>query len=190
VWELAKGSSTITALASFNGTNGSNPLGGVTFDAKGNLYGPANAGGAGGLGTVWELAKGSSTITALASFNGTNGELPIAGVTFDANGNLYSTTEFGGVDNAGTVWELAKGSSTITALGSFNGTNGSYGVAGVTFDANGNLYGTANLGGANFKGTVWKLQTSAIPEPSSLVLGLIGLALAGGAMLRKPHHRS
>jgi uncharacterized repeat protein (TIGR03803 family) len=192
VWELAKGSSTITALASFNGTNGAGPNGGVTLDANGNLYGTARSSGADGLGTVWELAKGSSTIAALASFNGTNGGTPEGDVTFDANGNLYGTASGGGIGNGGVgaVWELAKGSSTITALGSFNGTNGEFPVGGVTFDADGNLYGTALIGGANGLGTVWELQPSAIPEPSSLFLGLIGLALAGGAALLKHHRQS
>src|SRR4051794_5193193 len=37
----------------------------------------------------------------------------------------------------------------LTAIASFNGTNGRFPAAGVTFDANGNLYGTANTGGAN-----------------------------------------
>jgi uncharacterized repeat protein (TIGR03803 family) len=111
---------TFTALASFNSTNGASPVAGVTFDANGNLFGTAQLGGANSQGTVWELAKGSSTITPLASFNGTNGASPRGGVTFDANGNLFSTAIFGGASNNGTVWELAKGSSTITPLASFN----------------------------------------------------------------------
>jgi uncharacterized repeat protein (TIGR03803 family) len=186
VWELAKGSSTITPLASFNGTNGATPTGSVTFDANGNLFGTARFAGASNAGTVWELAQGSSTITPLASFNGTNGANPQAGVTIDANGNLFGTAVSGGASGLGTVWELAKGSGTITPLASFNRTNGSFPLAGVTIDANGNLFGTASLGGANNNGTVWEL--AAVPEPSSLVLGVISFALAGAAALRK-HQR-
>jgi uncharacterized repeat protein (TIGR03803 family) len=183
VWELAKGSSTITPLASFNFTNGAGPFGGVTFDANGNLFGTARVGGASGFGTVWELARGSSTITPLASFNGINGIQPFAGVTFDAHGNLFGTAQFGGASNNGTVWELSQGSSTITPLASFNHTNGSDPSSGVTFDANGNLFGTASSGGASNNGTVWEL--AAVPEPSSLVLGWIGCAVAGAAALLK-----
>jgi uncharacterized repeat protein (TIGR03803 family) len=195
VWELAQGSSTITPLASFNGTNGGRPLAGVTFDANGNLFGTAQFGGAGfnpplfsGFGTVWELAKGSGTITPLASFNGTNGSAPQAGVTFDANGNLFGTANEGGASGIGTVWELAKGSSTITPFASFDGTNGLLPASDVTFDAHGDLFGTAAGGGASpsGSGTVW--EHAAVPEPSSLVLGVIGCALAGAAALRK-HQR-
>jgi uncharacterized repeat protein (TIGR03803 family) len=190
VWELAKGSSTITALDSFGGTKGANPDGAVTFDANGNLYGTAFGGGAKGFGTVWEMAKGSSTITALASFDGTNGASPISPVTFDANGNLYGTAVFGGANGIGTVWEMAKGSSTITALASFDGTKGANPELGAIFDTDGNLYGATFSGGANSVGTVWEFSSSSVPEPSSLVLGLVGSAVACGAALLKHHRRS
>jgi uncharacterized repeat protein (TIGR03803 family) len=157
VWELTKGSGTIAALSSFNGTNGANPLAGATFDVNGNLYGTTLNGGANNSGTVWELAKGSNTITALGSFDTASGG-SLGKVTLDANGNLYGTTTNGGANGLGAVWELMKGSSTITALASFNGgTNGFAPFAGVTFDANGNLYGTSQGGGANNRGTVWEL---------------------------------
>jgi uncharacterized repeat protein (TIGR03803 family) len=63
--------------------------------------------GSSNSGTVFEIAKGSSTIATVASFNGTNGAGPESAVTFDAGGNLWGTTSQGGTANAGTVWELA-----------------------------------------------------------------------------------
>src|SRR5262249_44077231 len=60
------------------------------------------------------------TLTTLASFNGANGNGPVAGVTLDAHGNLFGTTEFGGASDRGAVFELAAGSGTITTLASFN----------------------------------------------------------------------
>jgi uncharacterized repeat protein (TIGR03803 family) len=180
VWELAKGNNSIMTLASFNGTNGNAPHAGVTFDANGNLFGTTQVGGANSQGAVWELAKGSSTITALSSFNGTNGVLPLGGVIFDAKGNLYGTASEGGANAIGTVWELAQGSSGITALASFeNVATGNDPKASVTFDANGNLFGSAAVGGASEDGTVWELHigSSTVPEPSSLVVSLIAMAL-------------
>ncbi len=92
------------------------------MDSSGNLYGTTSAGGAGGDGTVFELASGSGTITTLASFNGTNGANPDAGLVMDGSGNLYGTTTSGASSGGGTVFELAQGSGTITTLASFNGT--------------------------------------------------------------------
>ena len=54
--------------------------------------------------------------TTLGSFDGTNGESP-NGIIMDGSGNFYGTTEGGGADNDGTVFELASNSGTIVHLG-------------------------------------------------------------------------
>src|SRR5665213_250328 len=174
IFEIAKGSGTITTLASFNGTNGANTEAGVTLDAAGDLYGTTDGGGDSNDGTVFEIAKGSGTIKTIASFNGTNGAGPLAGVTLDASGNLYGTTVDGGDSNDGTVLEIAKGSGTITTLASFNLTNGATPSAGVALDASGNLYGTTN------EGAVFK-----IAKGSGTITTLIanGASILGGVTL-------
>ena len=143
VFEVAQASGTATTLASFNGTDGETPLAGLIMDSSGNLYGTTEVGGASKDGTVFELAKGSGTITTLASFNGTDGANPYAALVMDSSGNLYGTASAGGASKDGTVFELAKGSGTITTLASFNGTDGNEPYGGVIMDSNGNLYGTA-----------------------------------------------
>jgi uncharacterized repeat protein (TIGR03803 family) len=171
VWEIAKGTNAITAVASFNGTtNGSGPVG-VTFDAAGNMYGTVG----GGNGSVWEIAKGTNVITTLASFNGTDGSNPQSSLVIDAAGNIYGTTELGGVNGAGTIWEIVKGSNAITVLASLNSNNGDYADPTLTFDASGNLWGTSNSGGAHNDGYVFDL-TNSVPEPSSFVLITLGAA--------------
>ena len=69
VFEVDHGSGTITTLASFNGTNGASPQGGLVEDSSGNLFGTTSQAGPSGDGTVFEVATGSGTITTLASFN-------------------------------------------------------------------------------------------------------------------------
>jgi uncharacterized repeat protein (TIGR03803 family) len=158
VYEVARGSGTITTLASFNGTNGSSPVAGLVVDGLGNLYGTTESGSASNnvLGTVFELVKGSGTITTLTSFNGSNGATPMGSLIMDSSGNLYGTTYYGSAnygagDNYGTVFELAKGSGTITTLASFNGLNGANPAGGLVMDGNGNLFGTTFAGGLGFQ---------------------------------------
>jgi uncharacterized repeat protein (TIGR03803 family) len=142
VFEVAHGSGTITTIASFNGTNGANPIGALVVDGSGNLYGTTNAGGASGDGTVFELAPGSGTITTLASFNGTNGKNPSGGLLIDGTGNLYGVTSWGGASSVGVVYELAQGSGTIAPLASFSGFGDPHGT--LVLDGSGNLYGTTS----------------------------------------------
>ena len=164
MFEIVNGSSTVTTLASFNGTNGSTPLSGVVLDGQGNLYGTTITSGASNDGTVFEIVKGSGTITTLASFNGTNGATPLSGLVLDSQGNLYGTTSQGGASNDGTVFEIVKGSNTITTLATFDGTNGAKPFAGLVLDGQGNLYGTTSQGGASNDGTVFKLVHSTATQ--------------------------
>ena len=85
---------------------------------------------------------------------GADGYNPQAGVVFDEHGALYGTTFFGGTAGFGTVFRLAPtghGSWTLDTIHSFagypNDVSNSY--AHVTFDQEGNLYGTAGTGGRN-----------------------------------------
>ena len=74
----------------------------------------------------------------------------MANLTTDAAGNLYGTTLGDGAHAAGTVFKLAPsgGSWTYTALHDFTGgSDGGGPLTAVTFDANGNLYGTTWEGG-------------------------------------------
>jgi uncharacterized repeat protein (TIGR03803 family) len=175
VFELARGSGAITPLASFTGANGIDPYSGVVLDGGGNLYGTTYTGGVAGYGTVFEVAAGSGTVTTLASFTATAGNVPQAGLTADAGGNLYGTTSCGGAFNDGTVFEVAAGSGTITTLASFNGTNGADPYAGLVLDAAGNLYGTTAFGGACGCGTVFEVAAG-----SGTVTALASLNAAKG----------
>jgi uncharacterized repeat protein (TIGR03803 family) len=149
VYELPHGSSTVTALASFpfstSQTYQTQPT--LALDGAGNLFGVTEYSGSSNQGTLFELAHGSHTITVLASFTGANGARPWAGLVMDAGGNLYGTTYQGGANGTGTLFEVPRGSNTITTLVSFTGANGTYPRDNLTMDASGNLYGTTRGGG-------------------------------------------
>jgi uncharacterized repeat protein (TIGR03803 family) len=162
VFEIAKGSKTITKMAGFNGTNGLSPLSGITLDKNGNLFGTTSAGtGAAAKGTVFEILKGTTTIKSLGSFNGTNGQAPQAGVTFDTAGNLFGTTAIGGTSGNGTVFEIASGSTTLKAIFSFTGNQGSGSESAVAVDNSGNLFGTLLDDGTFSKGAIYEIASGS-----------------------------
>src|SRR5215813_4358251 len=81
-----------------------------------------------------------ATLSTLATFNPfPNGAHPYAGLVLDSSGNLFGTTYQGGASDAGTVFEVAAGSGTITTLDSFNYPNGAFPTAGLVLDSSGNL---------------------------------------------------
>jgi uncharacterized repeat protein (TIGR03803 family) len=150
----------ISALLSF-GTSGTLPYAGLIEDASGNLFGTTQKGGTSNLGTVFEVPSGANTITTLASFSGTNGSMPFAGLVEDSAGNLFGTTLAGGAFNVGTVFELPRGSSTIMTIGTFYNSNGANPYSGLVEDSSGNLFGTTAHGGSASDGTVFELPNGS-----------------------------
>ncbi|MGO9516897.1 MAG: choice-of-anchor tandem repeat GloVer-containing protein, partial [Candidatus Korobacteraceae bacterium] len=141
-------------IYSFQGTSdGAQADGGLIFDQSGNLYGGTYNGGSGGGGTIYELtpSNGGWNFNVLYSFLGTQWGLANR-LTMDAAGNLYGTTQYGGANQDGNVFELSpSGSSwTYTDLHDFTyGSDGGVPVGTLVVDASGHLYGTAFGGGAN-----------------------------------------
>jgi uncharacterized repeat protein (TIGR03803 family) len=105
----------------------------------------------------------AQTFTTLQSFDLTDGAAPEAGLVEGLNGSLYGTTQQGGVNSAGTVFEITP-AGTLTTLYSFCSVgvcaDGDDPVAGLVVAANGDLYGTTPGGGANGAGTVFKITAS------------------------------
>jgi len=162
---------TETVLHSFAGPDGSGPAARLLMDSAGNLYGTTASGGASNAGAVFEInAAGNETV--LYSFTGrADGKSPEAGLVEDSAGNLYGTTNLGGIEpystssGYGVVFKVGP-SGTETVLYSFKGTtDGANPVSDLIMDQEGNLYGTAQYGGE-----------------SSYVLGTFGAA--GGVIFK------
>ena len=160
-----------TVLWNFTGaSDGGSPYSGVILDKSGSfLYGTTGAGGAigacgqnAGCGTVYKIDIVNKLETVIYAFQGiinNDGEAPYGTLAQDDLGNLYGTTNVGGAFQQGTVFEIPnQGTETILySFGSF-GNDGVQPWAGVTLDKSGNLYGTAQYGGALNYGTAFVLD--------------------------------
>jgi uncharacterized repeat protein (TIGR03803 family) len=88
-----------------NQSDGANPVGGLIFDASGNLLGTTLQAGTNGGGTAFKLTNsgGQWNLSWLTS-SGSPGSG--ANLTMDAAGNLYGTTYSGGAYGVGSVFKL------------------------------------------------------------------------------------
>jgi len=107
----AGGTYTLKILHEFTSLSDGIPTAGLIMDSAGNLYGTCFFGGTSYYGTVYELKKisnGTWRKEVLHNFgaNDTDGHYPGATLTMDAAGNIYGTTQEGGLKNVGVVFEL------------------------------------------------------------------------------------
>lgn len=123
----------------------------------------------------------AQTYTVIHSFTGgSDGGVPMAGVTLDHSGNLYGTANLGGnfggncgSAGCGLVYRLSNHSSSwvLTPLHSFTGGNDGSNpqIASVVFGPDGSIYSTTARGGGMCSnnpqgcGTIFKLQ----PAPNA-----------------------
>jgi uncharacterized repeat protein (TIGR03803 family) len=173
----ADGSWTETVLHAFaGGKDGVGPLAGLIFDQAGNLYSTASSGGAYGDGIAFQLKPTSGgkrwKETVMHTFaGGKDGAGPLAALVFDASGNLYGTTEYGGHAwcpggskniGCGVAFELKPTSGgkrwkehVVHAFLKHEG----WPVDSLVLDSSGNLYGTTQGTGRSILdgGTVFEI---------------------------------
>ncbi len=189
---------TEVVLWSFGGQDdGQLPLSRLTFDLAGNLYGTTQQGGPFSGGTVFQLITPKSgtqwTENVLYAFGSDhfNGYYPTSAITFDAAGNLYSTTSAGGAKEGsglGVVFKLSPSRQApwaLTVLFRFSQRSGGYPFSGINFDSLGNLYGTVSEDAAGY-GAIYRLTPkNGGSEKSMPFLGTPdGSTPLGGVLVR------
>jgi uncharacterized repeat protein (TIGR03803 family) len=161
IFKFDTAGATLTTLHSFSGSDGATLQAGLIQGTDGNLYGTTLYGGASNNGTIFRIDTAGATLTILHSFSGSDGATPITGLIQAPSGNFYGTTYYGGLSgNAGTIFKIDTAGTTLTTLRVFSGSDGGVPYAGVIRGTDGNLYGTTWGGGANGKGTIFKVDAA------------------------------
>jgi len=145
----------------------------------GTLYGTTQRDGGARAGTVFALdaprsGSGPWSFRTLYTFaGGSDGAVPSGPVTVGQDGKLYGTTEFGGINGNGTVYELTPAAAPPggvwreRVLHHFLRRDGDGCDPGgrLVFGRAGELYGTTQTGGVSGQGfgTVFRLTPPAQP---------------------------
>jgi uncharacterized repeat protein (TIGR03803 family) len=174
---------TLTALHSFEGTDGTGPYAGVTMDSRGDLYGVTENGGLQncdlggpiGCGVVFKLTKENSSWNFSLLFEfGANTHLPSypSQIVLGPDGALYGAELEGGPPELqGTIYHLlpplSAASATANSFWTYKlvhqfgiGNDGTYPHKFI-FDGSGNIFGVTGRGGTFNYGTVYELSPSA-----------------------------
>lgn len=160
----AQGQATETVLHDFTGgSDGMGPVA-ITLDGAGNIYGLAYRSSLQPGGELFELtpsSHGEWNLTVLETFTVSGNLSP--GIVEDNAGNFYGTSyDYG--PTYGSVFQLTLGSSgwTQKVIHVFSGgSDGGFPYGRLTLDQSGNIYGTAEQGGATNRGLSFEFSPSS-----------------------------
>lgn len=157
---------TFTSLYSFcslaNCADGSFPTSTLTRTPNGDFYGTTALGGFSNGGTFFRITP-AGALTTLHKFcsqpNCSDGVSPYSSVVL-VDGDFYGTTLQGGATGSGTIYRMTP-SGTLTTLYSFctqgNCLDGALPSSALVHAAGGAFFGATSAGGANGRGTIFKL---------------------------------
>ena len=161
--------------SSNHNADGVNPNGTLAEGKDGDYYGVAFDGGENQDGTAFKITP-TGAFTSLYQFGDNTyepgGTGPVQLVS-GSDGNFYGSALLGGDNATGAIFQLTP-AGAITPVYSFDQSgNPSGGVSGVnnlpdanlSFDRQGNLYGTTISGGTNGTGTIFKLSIPGVTMP-------------------------
>jgi uncharacterized repeat protein (TIGR03803 family) len=197
----------LTKVADF----GTGFTGGITGEGGGPMLGPdGNIYGLvysfQGSGSIYKFDTATQTMSTFFDFGSTNLKSPMGKLLFDANGTMWGVAQGDWYGQYGGVFSLTS-AGVFTNVHSFeygppNYDQPFYPSAGLTADAQGNLYGVLGSGGSGFNGGgMFKLANTgfavagggggggggggAVPEPASWAMLIAGFGLSGAAMRRR-----
>jgi uncharacterized repeat protein (TIGR03803 family) len=165
----------VTVLHFFNSQSEYQPAGELVRGPDGFLYGTTTWGGFlsyGGVAFKIDTAGNYSTLhNFYAAGYGPEGMRSQAGLLLSSDGVFYGTTSQNGLpvnssSVKGTVFRM-NATGAIEVLRTFTGSDGATSYAGLLQGKDGNLYGTTVFGGANNKGTIFRLDPRARPVIAS-----------------------
>jgi uncharacterized repeat protein (TIGR03803 family) len=154
----------VTTLHDFDGTDGTSPQGLIELPT-GELVGGTYRGGINDGGVLFKITK-TGAFTLLHRFDATTeGGIMSSRLVRAASGKLFGATDSGGTTvPCGSVFSVtASGTFAVTYRFPADGSMGC-GFKGTLIQAkDGNLYGTAQDGGTNKHGTVFKVSVTGVP---------------------------
>ena len=155
--------STYTKMVDFDDVSkGKWPSGTLIQASNGNLYGLTQNGGVNNVGVLFQFDPVTSTFTKKLDFNlSIDGHLPTNSLVQAIDGKLYGTTQNGGVNNVGVIFQYDINTNTYAKKIDLAMPTGGYPFAGLTQATNGNLYGLTWYGGAKSAGVMFQYNPAS-----------------------------
>ena len=160
-FELPAGSNQIVPHYLFGSprSEGRWPLGKLTLDSNGDVYGNTSNGGL-GYGTIFRYTPATQEFVTVRAFGAPgDGDGVPHDLVLGSDGELYGASGGASPSSPGTLFTLDRSTGAISTFARFNVANGN-GPSGPIMASNGRFYGTAVFGGTSDDGVVYEYSPS------------------------------
>ncbi len=161
IFSMAPDGQQFKVLHAFAGDSDGAQPSSLTLSRDGTLFGATRFAGD-VCGTVFKLRPGHKLVTMHVFDGSTEGCMPWGALVRGPDRALYGATYYGGSNwsGEGTVFRVGIDDGAFSVVHAFTQDDrlGENPIGGLTRDAEGNLYGTANAGGPKSGGTVFVMN--------------------------------
>jgi uncharacterized repeat protein (TIGR03803 family) len=152
----------LNTLYTFTNIDGYQPMGQLTMDKQGIIYGATRLGGSASLGVLYSISSTGSYHILHSFSDGSvphDGAGPQGGVVFDGVDTIYGTTCCSGDNAVGTIYKWSISGKTYAKIYAFDyNINGAFPLSSLTVDSAQNLWGTVYNGGDYSNGSIFKIS--------------------------------
>ena len=164
IFEINLTNSIFSKKYDFNSSpNAYQPRASFSIDSNGYAYATTYGGGAASAGTIIEYNINTDSLRTRINFNSSaTGFGPYANLIKASDGFIYGTTSGGGELGNGVLYKFNPTSHQYTLVKDLNSNaDGKYPNGSIIEASDGNLYGTAQNGGNNSYGVLYKYNPSS-----------------------------
>ena len=115
-----------------------------------------SAGGTNGSGTIFKITTAGDFTVLRSIASATDGANPEGNLVEGTDGNFYGMTS-----SSARIFKITP-TGTFASLHTFSGNDGSLPLGSLLLASDGNFYGTANNGGINTGGTIFKMTSAGV----------------------------
>lgn len=158
IFSIEKDGSNFEVLQLLSYATGGSPRASLLQVSNGMLYGTGYQGGENDQGSLFRINTDGSGFEVLRHLGTTEGAYANGSLIEASDGMLYGTTTMGGESDNGVIFKMSLDGSNYTLIHSFNGTEGESPLSTLVEASNGFLFGTTFGGGANYGGTLFRIN--------------------------------
>lgn len=161
IWSFDPTNNNYVNVFEITGNAGSGIDGGMVNASNGILYGVTQYGGTNNKGIIFSFNPANNSFNTLYNFTQADGCLPEGAMIQGADGKLYGTAAYGGVNDKGVIFSYDITTNTYVKLFDFVQATGECPLTRLCQASDGKFYGVTMTGGSYYQGVFYSFDAQS-----------------------------